>query len=57
MDSRRKALQGLLGHADVRTTQNLYVQITDNVREQAKAAMETIRDTVRRGENNGEKAT
>jgi integrase len=27
-----KALQGLLGHADIRTTQNLYVQVTDNLR-------------------------
>jgi integrase len=51
-----KALQGLLGHADIRTTQNLYVQITDNLREQAKDAMETILSTVLRGENNGEKA-
>jgi hypothetical protein len=26
-----KALPGLLGHADIRTTPNLYVQITDNL--------------------------
>jgi integrase len=51
-----KALQGLLGHADIRTTQNLYVQVTDNLREQAKAAMEVILTTVLPGEKNGEKA-
>jgi len=51
-----KALQGLLGHADIRTAQNLYVQVTDNLRDQAKVAMETILDGVLRGENNGEKA-
>jgi integrase len=51
-----KALQGLLGHADIRTTQNLYVQVTDNLREQAKAAMETILNAVVCGEKNGEKA-
>ncbi len=51
-----KALQGLLGHADIRTMQNLYVQVTNNLREQAKAAMETILDAVAPGEKNGEKA-
>ena len=50
-----KALQGLLGHADIRTTQNLYVQVTDNLRDQAKIAMETILNGVLDGEKNGEK--
>jgi len=31
-----KAFQGLLGHADIRTTQNLYIQVTDSLRDQAK---------------------
>lgn len=51
-----KALQGLLSHADIRTTQNLYVQVTDNLRDQARVAMEGIRDGIVSGEKNGEKA-
>lgn len=51
-----KALQGLLGHADIRTTQNLYVQVTETLRDQARVAMEGLLDEVVIGENNGEKA-
>jgi hypothetical protein len=50
-----KALQRLLGHADVQTTQNLYVQVTDSLRDQAKVAMETILDECYVGRGTGRK--
>jgi hypothetical protein len=39
--SSHKAIQAQLGHADIRTTLNLYVQATDDAREESVSRMET----------------
>lgn len=41
-ESSHKAIQAQLGHADIRTTLNLYVQATDEIREESVGRMEDL---------------
>ena len=40
--SSHKAIQAQLGHADIRTTLNLYAQATDEAREESVSRMEDV---------------
>ena len=40
--SSHKAIQAQLGHADIRTTLNLYAQATDETREESVGRMEDL---------------